>query len=146
MALAGVHVSGRSSPISEYQPLTISNLVDVDSLNTKLNSNILSVLNNPMNEVNQIIFNSQLSQKQWGRVQQSFVEEDCDEEVQLLPSRDRQLPKADPVRLKVCFQCYCCMLHLAFSWYFIIITVQLHLMDIGHMHEVAFKNVVPVCI
>lgn len=96
MALAGVHISGRSSPDSENQPFT-NNLIDIESLNTKLNNNTLSVHNDPMNEVNQIIFNSQINQKQWERLQDNLVEENCDEEVRLLPSGDRQTPQTDAV-------------------------------------------------
>lgn len=100
MALAGVHVSGRSSPNSENQPPT-ANLIDIDSLNTKLNNNLLFVPTSPVNEVNQIIFNSQINQKQWEKVQEEGI---CDEEVQLLPNRVRETPSDDPVSFTVIFQ------------------------------------------
>lgn len=92
MALAGVHISGRSSPNSENQPPT-ANLIDIDSLNTKLNNNSLLVHTNPINEVNQIIFNSQITQKQWERVQEDI----SNEEVQLLPNRVTETTADDPV-------------------------------------------------
>lgn len=97
MALAGVHVSGRNSPNSENQP-PMANLIDIDSLNTKLNNNLLFVPNSPVNELNQIIFNSQINQKQWERVQEEGI---CDEEVQLLPNRVKEKPSDDPVSFTV---------------------------------------------
>lgn len=91
MALADVHVSGKSSPNSENQPATV-NLINIESLNTKLNNNILSVPNNPAQEVNQIIFNSHINQKPWEQVQEEMS---CNEEVQLLPNCDRDTRSKD---------------------------------------------------
>lgn len=86
MALADVHISGKNSPNSESRQAT-ANLINIESLNTKLNNNILIVPNDPAHEVNQIIFNSHINQKPWEQVQEELS---CDEEVQLLPSCDRE--------------------------------------------------------
>lgn len=96
MAIAGVHTSGRSSPDTEKLPST-ENLIDIEVLNTKFQKSGLAVLSDPMSEVNQIIFNSQMNQKEYERVQEVHIEEICDEEVQLLPTSNRQLRQADPV-------------------------------------------------
>lgn len=109
MALVGVHISGRSSPNFENQPLT-SNLIDIDSLNTKLNNNTLSIPNSHMNEVNQIIFNSQINQKQCERVHDETFLGEC-EEVQLLPNKEKLIIAADPVSLKVILNKYVCYFH-----------------------------------
>ncbi|XP_023024661.1 lysM and putative peptidoglycan-binding domain-containing protein 3 [Leptinotarsa decemlineata] len=85
MALAGVHVSGRSSP-DAVQPST-SKLVDIDSVNTKLNQEI--------SEVNEIIFNSQITHKIVERHVEDVCEEDCDDQVNLLPQNERTLPEND---------------------------------------------------
>lgn len=96
MALAGVHVSGRSSPVYDNLPST-SNLIIVDSLRTKLDTESKPLQNNHMLEVNEIIFNSQILKKQWERDHESEPDDSCDEEIHLLPSRDREYTDADPV-------------------------------------------------
>lgn len=102
MAIAGVHLSGRSSPESESQSVSNS-LIDISTLSTKLNNNSLLVENNPINEVNQIIFNSQINQNR-ERVQETS-DEVSDEKEQLLPNNHKQALEADPVSLKVSIQC-----------------------------------------
>ncbi|XP_063907999.1 lysM and putative peptidoglycan-binding domain-containing protein 3 [Zophobas morio] len=77
-ALAGVHVSGRSSPSFA----STSSQVDTDRLTSSLKET----------EVNQIIFNSNLSQK--GAAVEEEEDDDDDEEVHLLPHSDMTEPIA----------------------------------------------------
>lgn len=102
MALAGVHVSGRSSPDFENQSVSNS-LIDISSLNTKLNNNSLLAEKNGLHEVNQIIFNSQIIQNKHERVQETIGEASCDDQEQLLPNGDGQTSKPEPVSVKVSF-------------------------------------------
>lgn len=99
MAIAGVHLSGRSSPDSESR--SVYNNVDLSTLTTKLNNNTLLIENNPIHEVNEIIFNSQIIQDKCERVHETIGEVSSDEKEQLLPKRDKQTPDADAVSLKV---------------------------------------------
>ncbi|XP_018575717.1 lysM and putative peptidoglycan-binding domain-containing protein 3 [Anoplophora glabripennis] len=95
MALAGVHISGTTSPITSNEPST-SKLIDIESLNTRLSENLLNVPNGSKNEVNEIIFNSHITQKPCDRLIEELDEENC-EEVHLLPVQNRSLPEADAV-------------------------------------------------
>jgi hypothetical protein len=76
LALAGVHVSGRSSPNDP----TTSTQVDTSKLTTSLQET----------EVNQIIFNSNIAQKSPGAERDEDSQDDNDEEIHLLP-----VPMAD---------------------------------------------------
>lgn len=95
MALAGVHMSGTTSPIASNEPST-SKLIDVDSLNTKLSENLLSVSNGTRDEVNEIIFNSHITQKPCDRLIEELDEDSC-EEVHLLPQQTSSVSKTDVV-------------------------------------------------
>ncbi|KAJ8947806.1 hypothetical protein NQ314_008549 [Rhamnusium bicolor] len=93
MALAGIHISGASSPNASHES-SISNLIDIDSVSSKLSDNV-SVPNGKKDEVNEIIFNSHI-QKPCDRLSEESVEENY-EEVHLLPQRERELPEAETV-------------------------------------------------
>ncbi|CAH1116694.1 unnamed protein product [Phaedon cochleariae] len=94
LALADVHISGDHSPESVGEPST-SQLIDIESLNTKLSDSL------PRNEsrnleVNDIIFNSQISQKSNNVNTEQECTGNCEEqEVSLLPQVDVPLQKAD---------------------------------------------------
>lgn len=95
MALAGVHISGTTSPTTSNEPST-SKLIDIDSLNTKLSENLLTVPNGMKDEVNEIIFNSHITQKPCDRLIEELDEENC-EEVHLLPQQSRSVSETDVV-------------------------------------------------
>ncbi|XP_072388585.1 lysM and putative peptidoglycan-binding domain-containing protein 3 [Diabrotica undecimpunctata] len=79
-ALASVHISGNSSPDLPAVP-PVGMLIDIDSVNLKLTESISSA---SKDEVNEIIFNSQIAQKPNDRLSPD-IENACDEEVSLLP-------------------------------------------------------------
>ncbi|KAF7270903.1 hypothetical protein GWI33_016165 [Rhynchophorus ferrugineus] len=79
-ALAAIHTSGTVSPHESDDPST-SRLIDIETLDTKLEG-ILS----KDNEVNEIIFNSNIAQKTTSTIEEESVF-DADEDVQLLPQR-----------------------------------------------------------
>lgn len=87
MALAGVHVSGRSSP---DLPST-STEVDTERLTSSLKET----------EVNQIIFNSSIIQKSPEVAREEESSEDNDEEIHLLP----QSPPEEPVPVVTKINC-----------------------------------------
>lgn len=89
-ALAGVHISGSSSPQENVD--SIKEKVDIEALNKKLSSN---ETREP--EVNNIIFNSNLYAKPCDH--QDVINDDVDEETNLL-TQQRTMP-ADPVVTKL---------------------------------------------
>lgn len=103
MALASVHISGRSSPNISNES-SVSNLIDIETVNSKLDNN-LNLPNGTKSEVNEIIFNSQIVQKHCERVTEAIEEvNSCDEEVHLLPSRHKKASQTDPVsKIRVIF-------------------------------------------
>ncbi|XP_057655099.1 lysM and putative peptidoglycan-binding domain-containing protein 3 [Diorhabda carinulata] len=93
-ALASVHVSGNSSPDLINVPST-SNLIDVDSVSLKLTESIATQKND---EVNEIIFNSQIAQKPTERLNPEETEEvDDSEKTHLLPQIANNVIETDPV-------------------------------------------------
>ncbi|KAJ8925533.1 hypothetical protein NQ315_009372 [Exocentrus adspersus] len=102
MALAGVHLSGTTSPTASNEPST-SNLIDIDSLNIKLYENVvnLNVPTETKNGVNEIIFNSQITQKPCDRLNDEMEEGEICEEINLLPQQSRRTPEADIIMSRV---------------------------------------------
>ncbi|CAG9765957.1 unnamed protein product [Ceutorhynchus assimilis] len=85
-ALATVHSGSTTSPIEMTEPST-SKLIDIDMLETKLTQQ--------QSVVNQIIFNSNFSNKTSDRMEDSTVL-DSNEDVSLLPEY-MHLPQSDPI-------------------------------------------------
>ncbi|KAG5874287.1 hypothetical protein JTB14_005718 [Gonioctena quinquepunctata] len=95
MALAGIHVNGGSS--QDLTEPSTSKLIDIDSVNTKLEKEVFNVPNGKENVVNEIIFNSQITHIPNERLTEEVANESCDERVNLLPHNGRLLPKTDVV-------------------------------------------------
>lgn len=97
MALAGVHISGSSSPDRNNLPST-SKMIDVESLHSKLDD-MSNMKNGKKSEVNEIIFNSSIKQSpvedRLGKEVDENFEIDSDE-IRLLPER-RERAVTDPV-------------------------------------------------
>lgn len=88
-ALAAVHSSGTMSPSELNEPHT-SKLIDIDSLETKLKS-----AQQKDTEVNEIIFNSSITQKQSDTVDESVL--DSEEDVYLLPQSEQETQETDSI-------------------------------------------------
>ncbi|KAJ8976716.1 hypothetical protein NQ317_000148, partial [Molorchus minor] len=96
MALAGVHISGASSPNALDHPST-SKLIDIESFNTQLTANLLQIPKNKKDKsvVNEIIFNSNIQPCE-RLIEEVFEDTGC-EEVRLLPQQESELPQAEAV-------------------------------------------------
>lgn len=91
LALAGVHLSGNSSP--ELNINSTSSLIDIDSLSSKLIETVK--IPKKENEVNEIIFNSMITPNQNESPESS--EENCDEKVNLISQNTKNLIENDMV-------------------------------------------------
>ncbi|XP_019870145.2 lysM and putative peptidoglycan-binding domain-containing protein 3 isoform X2 [Aethina tumida] len=100
MALAGVHVSGKSSPNENTDP-SVTNLISFDEFHIKLQEN-LEVIPKKESEsdVNKIIFNTNLKHAPVQVITDDFCIEHSEEEINLLPQVE-ELPTADPVISKL---------------------------------------------
>ncbi|CAG9860394.1 unnamed protein product [Phyllotreta striolata] len=93
-ALASVHISGDSSP-DVNEAVSTSNLIDIESLSSKLTE----TLNTPKeeNQVNEIIFNSQIIPNQVSVTNPRVPEASCDERTNLLVEDVGTSTESDPV-------------------------------------------------
>ncbi|KAJ8942599.1 hypothetical protein NQ318_006229 [Aromia moschata] len=72
MALAGIHNSGSSSPNFEEQSSS-SDLIEIESFNSRLADNLIEMPEKSESEVNKIIFNSQIQQIQCDRLDEDVA-------------------------------------------------------------------------